>query len=50
MAVAFAVVGTIAVSFAVDLLPILKGYRQALRVIVMMIGLYCAIAFRHMFA
>lgn len=50
MAVALAVVGTLAIGFAVDLLPIPKGYRQALRVIVMMIGLYCAIALRHVFA
>ena len=47
MAVAFAVVGTAAVSFAVDFLRIPKSYRQALRVIVMMIGLYCAIALRY---
>jgi hypothetical protein len=50
MAVALAVVGTMAVSVAVDLLRIPKGYRQALRAIVVMIGLHCAVALRHVFA
>jgi hypothetical protein len=49
MAVALAVVGTAAVGFAVDMLRIPNGYRQALRVIVMMIGLYCAVALRRVF-
>jgi hypothetical protein len=49
MAIALSVVGTMATSFAVDLLRIPKGYRQALRVIVMMIGLWCAIKVRHVF-
>jgi hypothetical protein len=50
MAVAFAVVGTMTASFAVDSLRVRKGYRQVLRVIVMMIWMYCAIALRHVFA
>ncbi|MDB5603963.1 MAG: hypothetical protein JWP25_863 [Bradyrhizobium sp.] len=50
MAIAVAVVGTLAAGFAVNLLRIPKGYRQALRVIVMMIGLFCAIKLRHVFA
>lgn len=43
MAIALAVVGTMAASFAVDLLRLPKGYRQALRVLVMMIGIWCAV-------
>jgi hypothetical protein len=43
LAIAIAVVGTMATSFAVDLLPLPKSYRQALRVMVMMIGIWCAI-------
>ena len=49
MAIALAVVETMTANFAVDLLRIPKGYRQALRVIVMMIGLWCAIKLRHVF-
>jgi hypothetical protein len=49
MAVGLALVGTVAVSFAVDMLRIPKGYRQALRVIVM-IDPYCAVALRRVLA
>jgi hypothetical protein len=50
MAVGLALVGTVAVSFAVDMLRIPKGYRQALRVIVMIIDPHCAVALRRVLA
>jgi type IV secretory pathway VirB2 component (pilin) len=50
IAVALLVVATMAVNLALGLLRISNGWRQALRVIVLMVGLYCAVALRHVFA
>ena len=49
MAIAFAVVGTMAANFVVDLLPLQKGYRQVIRLVVIAIGMGCAIKFGRVF-
>jgi hypothetical protein len=49
VAVALTFTATMAAMFAVTLLRIPKSYQQAIRIIIMMGGLWCAISLRHAF-